>query len=269
MAILAPHLAAAELHHKVGIGLSSEFLAFTLGNEVDVKCKAERIREVMGPDVLIFIVCRSQCTLLPSLYVELLKGGYCGTFEEFLWYTYLFRDRNWCFDLCFDKIVSLYSQIFGASNVHAIAFESLVSEPEATVRRLCGILGISNNGIRLRRINSRASATGVYEHLRQLNQKMPHEFGGAFFKPFNCSRLHSYFASECDLAVPAERVADDYLRIPLFDAAKALQGINPTSLSLEWPDKVWSRLRAIYAPSNARFADMTGIECVSYGYPMM
>ncbi|MGQ7794088.1 hypothetical protein ACUN0C_16905 [Faunimonas sp. B44] len=267
-AAFEPHFEAAEADEKTkAVGLSSEFLSFTLGNEVDVVTKAKRLHEIFGDDTCVVFVFREQLSLLKSLYTEMVKGGYPGTFRKFLEYTYLFQDRNWCREFCFDKVFDLYAGLFGRENVCAVPFELLKADEKAFVARLCDGIGVSRVELQMRELNKQGPSLGVYELMRRFNEKFPHEFGGAFYEPFSCMRMRTYFQNELGVAVPHERAADDFIRMPLSKGAQQLQQHNPApDIDLNFPPALVERLTAIYAPSNARLAEQTGVDLAGYGY---
>ncbi|HMB59036.1 MAG TPA: hypothetical protein VKN35_03905 [Xanthomonadales bacterium] len=257
---------AGERPECRAVGLSSEFLGFTLGNEIDVASKARRLQQVFGEDSQMIIIIRNQMSLLQSLYMEMIKGGYPGSYRNFLEYTLLFQDRNWCHDFCYDHTVGLYEQLFGRDRVHVMALEQLSLDSPGFAQRLCDALGLENPGIELGWKNA-ATDLRELELLRRFNEKWPHEFGSAFFQPFQTSRLQAYFEDELGVKVPLERNIDDFMRGPLGEIAREKLGVgNIPELELEAPDVIGSRLLELYGKSNARLAGRLDFDLPGLGY---
>lgn len=249
------------------VGLSSEFLCFTLSNEIDVTTKARRLHEIFGDNTCIIFVFREQFSLLKSLYLEMIKGGYAGRYRNFLEYTYLFQDRSWCLEFCFDRMVKLYSSIFGPENVCAIPFELLKEDEASFIRRICTAIGVSEPNEKMRELNQQAPTLGLYECMRRFNERCPHEFGSAFYEPFSVMRMATYFHNELQVAVPYNGLMSDFLRIPMSQAARQFDQRTPApDIDLSIPKAIEERLTAIYAPSNAALAEMTGYDLAKYGY---
>lgn len=249
-------------------GLSCEFLGFTLGNEIDVVAKARRLRQVFGEDTLVIMVIREQMDLLQSLHREMIKGGYPGTWRNFLEYTLLYQDRNWCHDFCFDRLLEAYSDLFGRDNVLVLPFEQLRQDPAGFLQTICQRLGISPFRNTLMAKNA-ASDPAELELMRRANEKWPHEFGGPFFQPFQSTRLKAWFEDELGVKVPQERLLDDAVRGPLTDIVRQiLVPGNATPLDTAVPAILAGRLREIYAPSNARLAERVDFDLAACGYPL-
>jgi hypothetical protein len=267
-AALASHIDAAQADDRVkAVGMSSEFLCFTLGNEIDVVDKAKRLKQLFGEDTCIVFVFREQISLLTSLYTELVKGGYPGTAKKFFEYTYIYQDRNWCIDFCFDRILETYIDLLGEQNVCAIPFELLKEDETTFLSLICDKIGISPTNKAMRVLNKRGSSLGMLELTRRFNEKYQHEFGSAFFEPFNTMRMTSYLNQELGIAVPQERAIDDFIRMPLSKAAAIVaKNTEVPDLDLAAPKGILERLHALYGPSNQRLAKLTGFDLSKYGY---
>lgn len=264
---LAPHFERAAEAGSKAVGISSEFFCFPLGNEVDTADKARRLRAIMGEGTLVIVVVREQFSLLRSLYLEMLKGGYGATYRKFLEYTLLYQVRSWCYDFAFDTIHDLYADLFGADNVLVLPFEQLKHEPKAFLGTLASRLGVADSYSELRQVNQQGETKGIYEQMRRYNEKFPHEFGGLFYDPFNMSRMRSYFHNELQLAVPHDRLADDLVRQPITQAAQKVNTISPLpDIDLSVPKAIEERLTEIYAPSNARLQKALGVDLAKLGY---
>ncbi len=265
--LLKPGFRHAEQEKYKAVGLSNEFLSFALGNEVDTADKARRIHQLFGPDTVIIIIIREQFSFLKSLYLELLKGGYGGTYRKYLEYTYLYQVRSWCSDICYDNIFQCYSDLFGKNNVCILPFEELKSNSGAFLSKIANALGIEDNISELKKVNSQSESLSWYEQLRRYNERFPREFGTRFFEPFNMNRMRSYFHNELNVAVPHDRLADDMLRIPIAQAAQKINEISPIGdIDLNVPENLKNLFTEMFAASNKRLEMATGLKLGEFGY---
>lgn len=265
------HFLKAEEDEQVkAVGYSSEFMCFTLANEVDTVEKARRIREVFGDNTTIIFVFREQISLLRSFYTEMVKGGYYGDIKHWFEYSYLYQDRNWCFDFCFDRIVELYQGLFGSDNVCAIPLELLKENENEFLTRICTSIGVETRDKSIRELNKAEDRSLVMlEQIRKFNGEFRHEFGSAFYEPFSTSRMGTYLNNELGIAVPRERGIDDFLRRPVTQAAdRIVQNIGGPELDLTPPTAIVERLHKIYGPANRKLAELTGFDLEKYGYHM-
>ncbi len=265
--LMQPAFDHARENNFKAVGISNEFHSFALGNEVDTADKARRLRQLFGDGTKAIIVIREQFSFLKSLYLELLKGGYGGTYRKYLEYTYLYQVRSWCTDICYDNMYNLYVNEFGKENVCMVVFEQLKKDPAAFLTTIANSIGISTDIQEMRAVNTQAESMGWYEQLRRYNEKFPREFGTKFFEPFNMNRMRAYFHNEMGVAVPHDRLADDMLRMPINQAAQKISEISPVSdLSLKIPEGLETRMTEMFSASNRRLQDLAGFDLEQYGY---
>ena len=266
---LEPHFDHAAKEKFKATGISSEFFCFALGNEVDTAEKARRLHAVMGKDTKVIIVIREQFSLLKSLYLELLKGGYPGTYRKYLEYTLLYQVRSWCYDFCFDHLFETYADLFGADNVKILPFEVLKQKPELFLKDLSTALGCDHKVKKIKSVNTQSPTLGFYEQLRRYNERFPHEFGGLFYEPFSMNRMRAYFHNELELEVPHDRLADDFMRMPFNQAAEKFSNISPLpDINLEFPKVLKDEFLKIYKPANKRLEKLSGLDVKSLGYQL-
>lgn len=264
---LEPHFAAAKEEGFKAVGISSEFFSFPLANEVDTAEKARRLHQIMGDNTTVVIIIREQFSLLKSLYLELIKGGYPGTYRKYLEYTLLYQVRSWCHDFCFDNLFEIYAEYFGAKNVCMVPFEKLKKDTPAFLGELSKAIQIGHEVKELRSVNQASDTLGFYEQLRKYNEKFPHEFGSAFYEPFSMNRMRAYFHNELELAVPQERLADDFMRIPFSQAATKFNNIAPSKdIDLNFPKALKEEFMKIYVPANQRLQKISKLDVAQYGY---
>ncbi len=263
-----PHFEAAEADPNIlAVGFSSEFFCFNLSNEIDVAHKAQRIHDIFGDGTKIVFIFREQFSMLRSLYLEMIRGGYYHSYRKFIEYTYLYQDRSWCHDFAYHNIFALYAKLFGKENVVAVPFELLKRSEDQFIGMICNGIGVPSRETKLPEMNKKREDTGYYEHLRRLNDRARHEFGSPFYEPFSATRLRTYFHNELGVAIPKDRLADDALRIPLAQTARKIQEHDALpDLELTMTAELEKRLTAIYAPSNVTLMEQTGLDLASFGY---
>ncbi|WP_282167889.1 sulfotransferase [Shewanella japonica] len=94
------------------------------------------------PDAKIIIGIRGQRTMLASIYTQLLKAGYCGSFSSLL------SQDNWKTPgfnldyLKFDKLVGLYISLFGASRIQVLFYEDLLIDKQAYLNSITNFMNI-------------------------------------------------------------------------------------------------------------------------------
>src|SRR5690606_22553644 len=236
--------------------------------EVDPVEKAIRLRGLFGPDAVVVIVIREQFSILKSLYLEMLKGGFRGTYRKFLEYTLLYQVRCWALDFCYDKVFETYAGLFKKNNC-MLTLELLKNEPTQCLSRLSNTLGVEDNVTELRSLNQQSETLGYYEQLRRFNERYPHEFGTHFFEPFNMNRMRAYFHNELQLAVPHDRLTDDYMRQPMQQAARMFaERSELPDIDLKIPNAIEEELVKLYGPSNRRLKQVAGIDVEKFGYRM-
>jgi hypothetical protein len=266
---LQPHFDAAAEQGKKAVGMSNEFLSFTIGNEVDPVEKAVRLRGLFGPDAVVVIIIREQFSILKSLYLEMLKGGYRGTYRKFLEYTLLYQVRSWAVDFCYDKVFETYAGLFKKKNICMLPIELLKADPAAFLSRIANAIGVEDNQTELKSVNQASETLGFYEQLRRFNERYPHEFGTYMYEPFNMNRMRAYFHNELKLAVPHDRLTDDYMRQPIQQAAAMFTSrANLPDIDLRIPKGLEEELTKLYQPSNKRLKQISGIDVNQYGYRM-
>lgn len=106
----------------------------------DRQRNARRIRAVFD-DPEILIVIRSQPDAIPSYYSQYLKMGGTASLETFLEGHYHHAEFRLDY-LNYEKVVSMYQDLFGEEAVHVVPFELIKEDPEDFARAVAEALGL-------------------------------------------------------------------------------------------------------------------------------
>ena len=122
--------------------ISSELISghpFYGGHSSDIY--AQRLREIL-PQARVLISVRHQLKVLPSIYSQYVLRGGTQTYPEFfagedrLSYLGFSPDH-----FCYDRLVALYQDLFGAENVYVLPQESLKADIDAASQALADFAG--------------------------------------------------------------------------------------------------------------------------------
>lgn len=248
------------------VGLSSENMCFQFNYGVDTYEKARRLHEIFGTDTSILLIVRDQKSLLTSLYKEMIRQGYSDTFSDFLEYTYNYKDRNWFFEFCYDKVYDLYSSFFGEANVHVVAFELLLEDRVEFLKQISASIGVDYYDLTLKNRNVQLSPKALTIK-RQLNQKCPHTVGTGFYLPFQTHRHIPYFLDELGIPYPNADILDYRLRGTLCRLSTELADIMQVDdIDVDFPERYERIFGDIYKRSNVILCKKTHLELAKYGY---
>lgn len=248
------------------VGLSSENMCFQYNYGVDTYEKARRLHEIFGTDTSILLVVRKQKSLLTSLYKELIRQGYSGTFSDFLEYTYNYKDRNCCFEFCFDLVYDLYSSFFGEANVHVVAFELLLEDRVEFLKQVSAAIGVDYYNLTLKNMNVQLSPKALAIK-RRLNMKCPHTVGAGFYFPFQTNRHIPYFTDELGIPFPNADILDYRIKGTLGRLSTELADLMQIEeIDVGFPEKYEAIYKDIYGQSNAILREKTNLELEKYGY---
>jgi sulfotransferase family protein len=219
---------------------------------------AERLKQVF-PDSRVLAVIREQRTMIVSTYKQYVKAGGACSLPEFLdpptrhnWRVPWFHLRHFEYD----HLIRKYHALWGAENVLFLPYEQFVRDGRGFVERVAEFAGRTIPEDVLERLpyskrsNQSPSALTIAA-LRRLNKFTPRtELNPA---PLVQSRLTARFADrlkESDL-LAAGRPRDLVTR----SEAHLKQVVEET---------VGER----YAASNARTAELAGLDLAAYGWPV-
>lgn len=197
---------------------------------------AHRLHAV-APDAKIIICVRNQRTMLASAYSQHVRNGGTRRFADWVLGV---CDNVW---LHGDVVVQCYQELFGRSSVKVALYEDLVADESRFLGDLYSFM--TSGAVPPTTWSSIASANPSLSRpsmavLRQVNRV------AARFKRFPRKRLFAPALGFLDRTV----------------FARAARGISRRDL-----DAI-ERLLPRYAESNARLAELTGLDLASYRYPL-
>ncbi len=212
---------------------------------------ADRIFAV-APDAKILITIREQQALIQSSYDHFLWCGglasidnYLSTYNEFQ--VPLFNRVH----LRYDQTVAYYQRLFGPRRVLVLAYEDFRDRPVRFLRQLTDFAGLppldEKRLSHTERVNHRGAAVAALHHwLRPLNLLgSPNNLNGRF--GFGSTRLWR-------------------------QAVRSLAPAVPAVLAKRREAAVRARIERLiggdYARSNARLAELTGLDLAGLGYAM-
>lgn len=133
-----------EYHGEPAICISAERLSgHPASGGYDRETIAERLSQTI-PNARILITVRDQVEIVKSIYNQLLREGYPGTFTD------LVRSQQWkCTSFClayleFDLLVEAYANRFGKQNVCVLRFEDFRDSKLAFLEQLASFIGVNN-----------------------------------------------------------------------------------------------------------------------------
>ena len=244
------------------VGISLELLSFSFTTDyVDTIEKAERLYDLFNGDAQIIIIIRNQIDLLKSLYKESIKLGYSGTYADYIEYAFLFQDRNFATDFCYDDVYDIYSNLFGRENIHVYPIE-MMRNKDGSLRTLD-----SGEVLLFKKINeifdcdyhdfdkdfyNESMSLNVLEAKRLLNKKYQHDLGNELWsKSTNFHRVKNYYSRIQGVSLSKDFIyADVKMKRKLIDIAES------TPISIE-PDEFFEcnigylkELNSMYVNSN-------------------
>jgi len=248
------------------VGLSSENMGFQYNYGVDTYEKARRLHKIFGSDTSILLIVRDQKSLLTSLYKEMIRQGYTGTFSDFLEYTYNYKDRNWFFEFCYDKVYDLYSSFFGEANIHVVTFELLLEDRVEFLKQVSTAIGVDYYDLTLKNMNVQLSLKALAIK-KQLNKKCPHTVETGFYFPFQTNRHIAYFTDELGIPYPNADILDFHLKGTLGRLSTELADIMQIDdIDVDFPERYEKLFGDIYKQSNLILCEKTHLELAKYGY---
>ena len=245
---------------KNACGISLELLSFSFTTDhIDIEDKAKRIYEVFGNNTRIILIIREQFKLIESLYREVVKIGFHGSFKEYLYFIYYLRDRNFIFNFDYSYLVDLFCGFFGAENVSIIPMEFYRTSQGELIYKdnsclltdmLCTKLGLSKfNGSMSHHNNTLSDA--VINQIIKINKVKRHGIGNQLFGfGANFHRLKDYLRNEIEIEIPDEILYND-VKIKNANIDEALRNISKdTSITYEYPIEIRRFLESLFKKSN-------------------
>lgn len=233
------------------VGISNENFCFNWHGGIDVTEKAKRLKYIFGENTQILVVLRNQKALIESLYKETIRFGYPGSFHEYLKYLWIYKDRNFLYEFCFDKIIHLYSELFNSNNVHILFFEDLKKNPKNFLQNISTAIGVDYYKLDLsKEYNKQLNNKELYIK-REINKKYPHTFGKGKYSIVDNHRYIPYYTSELKDKIDDDVYIDYYTRQHFNQLSKSLNDkIESPNIDLDWNNKYGENILNLFSEAN-------------------
>ena len=255
---------------KKACGISLELLSFTFTpDQIEIEEKAKRVYEAFGKNTKIILIVRQQFELIESLYKEAIKIGYYGTFNDYLEYIYIYRDRNFIFDFQYDYLVEVYAKYFGKDSIEILIIEdyrdkngSLIFKGNECLltNKLSDILGVSKQKLNLGHFNPPLSLSEL-QRMMELNLERHHGIGNqAYSTATNFHRLKDYFKDELKIHVKDQYLFKD-ARIKNQHIETSKNSVDSSRvIKFEYPIHIKDFLEDLFFQANKRFQEIMNIK---------
>jgi hypothetical protein len=254
------HFEIAKQNKKVhAVGISNENICFNWHGGIDTTEKAKRLFEIFGEDTSIIILVRNQKNLIESLYKESIRYGYNADFNEYLEYLWTYKDRNFLYDFCFDKVFELYIKYFTNKNVHVFFFEDFRVNSQSVIKSISHALQIDFYNLPVRKeFNPQLNPDELYiKYL--INKRFPHTLSKSIYNPSDTHRFSAYYNHELNIEIPFEEYFDFYSRKYLNQLAKELSSKAPKNeLVISWNSISGKSILELFSNSNKNFFSISG-----------
>ncbi len=221
------------------------FLGEPVSRRYDAYINAVRLHQVM-PDAKVLITIREQHALALSMYYEHVRQGgtaplraFTGTGQEKLSFTPILREEY----LLYDRAIEFYQRLFGKENVLVLAQEQLRAAPKAFLHTLADFVGL--------------------DPVEHLNERHPHRSMGAFAN--GAVRLSNRFFAQNPLRPSGPR-AQQFLARGLRVMDRMTPGVLNKLVRDQSMTHIRNRYQGRFTESNARTAQLTGLDLPALGY---
>lgn len=204
---------------------SSEYLAWTSFDEIDLVDKVERLAMAFPSGAKILMFVREQNNLLKSVYREAIRQGLHKSYSAFVDYAWEKQDRNWFSCLNYAAMKNLYEDFFGKNSVLVLPYELYRHAPEAVNEKITSFLNIQGNFVSTG-VANQALEDGQLFAMRFLNDKIRHSVGNDLFAGLQDYFAPNYFKRELSRPVPNQSLVDETIRKVLLKASNELK--NPS-----------------------------------------
>lgn len=206
---------------------------------------AERMKQTF-PEARILLIFREQSSLVLSLYAQYIKTGGRRRLADFIQESE--REVYWNERIVpsffeFDKLITMYQRVFGASNVLAIPYELMRSDHAQFVGRLGAFVGVDFDDVGTGRVVNKARSAAMTELTRRTN---------FFIRMRPWGPPHPVAHRMRERVIPA---LDKHVIARLGDKRK-----------LRHKEMIAERFNTLYAESNARTMELTGFDLAELGY---
>lgn len=248
-----PHKECADLFSKQLAEETNKSFLYSnedvMTSRVPTVC-ARRLHEFL-PNAEILLVIRNQYTAVPSFYAN--HGAFLKpappsyfhrhvSFEDWMEYQVMFIKYGALAGYMFNRLLSIYSELFGEENIHVLLFEEFVENKQLFIEKLSSILHInSDEAIKLVKTS--------HERKRNTGRMLAYnKFRTAFLWGVPISKY-----------LPFGRVMVDYF-------SKYLSAGKAAKIVLS--DDMKRLIYDLYGADNSLLATKYNLPLMQYGYPI-
>lgn len=249
------------------VGISSEWFGLNLTPDmIGFEERVDRLYDLFDKNTQIIVITRAQDQLLKSLYGQMVQEGLPQLYDEFLSFLYLFRDRNFFYDLDYYEKFKVLISKFGIKNVHFLPLENFrestgelkeIDGRVLLIDEFCKLFEIDYPyGFELPIVNPSLNDAEIYQKVL-LNKKYRHDFGNLIYEYSNIHRSRT-------ILEPTGLVPDLYQSVKMKrfcnESAKLLSKINPDKrIDYSANPKVINFLSDSFIQSNLKLKNEFGV----------
>jgi Sulfotransferase family len=232
--------------------ISAERLSGRMAGPDDGARMAERLARVV-PEARVLVVLREQRSMLLSTYAHYVKSGGMLELRRFLNRPAAWRD--WPCDLRrykYERLIAHYHGVFGPERILALTYEQFRDDPEAFVRDLISFSGAEPEPGALERLQVSERINESWSPAALAVKRRANWLVREYWNPWAALDARGTMGSAIN------------------DAVRAFGTRMPRStndrISREMLSTIAESVGDYYRESNARTAELTGIELSQYGY---
>ncbi len=219
-------------------------------SRIPVLC-AKRLKSLI-PDAKVLLVIRNQNTAIPSFYAN--HGAFLKpappryfrrhvSFDDWLSFQAMFPKYGALASFFYNRLVSVYADLFGAENVHILLFEELLEDKKSFIEKLCRVLDID-----------------VDEAIKLLGERHERQRITSRMLAYNRFRTWFFWGVPFLNYMPGgDRMADRFQR---FIESGSSAKIEMTTI---WREKLFE----LYAEDNSALVTTYDLPLGQYGYPVI
>lgn len=267
----------AEDNGYKAVGISLEWLSFDLNpDQNDIVIIAERLKDIFGENTKILALIRNQFDLLKSIYGQYVREGMSLSFKEFIDYSYIYKERNFLYDIFFERVFSVYADLYGHECINFIPIEivrkshtkELISKNEEIVllKKICVILNIDYESVIFGHTNPSLSQKIIFQKYL-LNKQVRHDFGNLIFEHSNLHRNRKFFERD-----PLIKIEDPFFDVKkkrlLLEQAEKKSLHDSRKISYFSDVDITNKLAEMFTQSNRILSENHGIKLPDCYYKM-
>ena len=219
-------------------------------SRVPVQC-ARRLKSML-PEAKVLLVVRNQYTAIPSFYAN--HGAFLKpappsyfrryvSFDDWMNYQTMFIKYGALASFFYNRLLSIYSELFGEENTHVLMFEEFVKDKTSFVKKLSEILEID--------IKEADQLLGERHERQRITSRM---------LAYSRFRTSFFWGVQFSEYIPGGALLAEKLMRHLESGLSA---------KIEVPDEWNRRILNLYGKDNRELATKYKLPMEEYGYPLI